>query len=78
LLDVGGFACAIYMRGINNITYIPTTLLAMVDATVGGKTGINFGSAKNLVGSVKHPQNIIIDLKNLETLSDREFNNGLA
>jgi 3-dehydroquinate synthase len=66
------------MRGINNITYIPTTLLAMVDATVGGKTGINFGSAKNLVGSVKHPQNIIIDLKNLETLSDREFNNGLA
>jgi 3-dehydroquinate synthase len=65
LLDLAGFACAIYMRGINNVTYIPTTLLAMVDATVGGKTGINFGSAKNLVGIVRHPQHIIIDITNL-------------
>ena len=43
LLDIGGFACSIYMRGLENVTYIPTTLLAMVDATVGGKTAINFG-----------------------------------
>jgi len=43
LLDIGGFACSIYMRGIEQVTYIPTTLLAMVDASVGGKTAINFG-----------------------------------
>jgi len=78
LLDVGGFACAIYMRGLEDITYVPTTLLAMVDATVGGKTGINFADAKNIVGVVKHPKRIIIDLSTLDTLSDREFNNGFA
>lgn len=66
------------MRGISNVTYIPTTLLAMVDATIGGKTGINFGSAKNIVGTVRHPQHIIIDITNLQSLSDKEFNNGLA
>lgn len=64
-MDVAGFACSIYMRGINNVIYIPTTLLAMVDATVGGKTGINFGSAKNIVGIVKHPKTVIIDLSTL-------------
>jgi 3-dehydroquinate synthetase len=56
---------------MSNVTYIPTTLLAMVDATVGGKTGINFGHAKNLVGATKHPKHIIIDTSTLLTLSDR-------
>jgi len=65
LLDVAGFACAIYMRGIDEVIYVPTTLLAMVDATVGGKTGINFGSAKNIVGIIKHPNTVIIDLSTL-------------
>jgi 3-dehydroquinate synthetase len=78
LLDVGGFACAIYMREISNVTYIPTTLLAMVDATVGGKTGINFGAAKNIIGTIRHPNHIIIDIKTLESLSEREFYNGMA
>ena len=55
LLDLCGFAAAIYMRGVNNVIYIPSTLLAVVDATVGGKTGANFGGVKNLLGVVKHP-----------------------
>lgn len=78
LLDVAGFASSIYMRGMHNVTYIPTTLLAMVDATVGGKTGINFADAKNIVGTVRHPKKIVIDIRTLESLSDREFKNGLA
>jgi 3-dehydroquinate synthase len=59
------------MRGLENVTYIPTTLLAMVDATVGGKTAINFGSAKNIIGTVKHPKNVVIDMSTLNSLSDR-------
>lgn len=66
------------MRGIDQVTYIPTTLLAMVDATVGGKTAINFGSAKNILGTFKHPKDVMIDMSILNSLSDREFNNGLA
>jgi 3-dehydroquinate synthase len=50
-----GFAASIYKRGINNITFIPTTLLAMVDATVGGKNGVNFEQTKNMVGTINHP-----------------------
>lgn len=65
LLDVAGFACSIYMRGVSHVTYVPSTLLAMVDATVGGKTGINFGSAKNIVGAVRHPEHIVIDISTL-------------
>jgi 3-dehydroquinate synthase len=55
LLDMCGFACAIYMRGVAQVVYIPTTLLAIVDATVGGKTGINWGGAKNILGVIRHP-----------------------
>lgn len=56
LLDMCGFACAIYMRGVKKVVYIPTSLLAIVDATVGGKSGVNWGGAKNMLGAIKHPQ----------------------
>ncbi len=70
-MDLVGFACSIYMRGIRNVIYIPTTLLAMVDATIGGKTGVNFGNAKNMVGTINHPSEIVIDVKYLLSLTDR-------
>jgi len=59
------------MRGIKNVNYIPTTLLAMVDATVGGKTAINFAGAKNIVGTIKPPNKVFIDLSTLKTLPKR-------
>jgi 3-dehydroquinate synthase len=59
-MDLGGFAASIYMRGLKNVTLIPTTLLGMVDATVGGKTAINYSNAKNLLGTIKNPNHIII------------------
>ncbi len=55
LLDLGGFVSAIYMRGVKKVVYIPTTLLAVVDATVGGKNGVNWSGAKNMIGVVRHP-----------------------
>jgi 3-dehydroquinate synthase len=78
LLDICGFACAIYMRGVSKVIYIPTTLLAIVDATVGGKTGVNWGGAKNMLGVISHPTEIRINLHYLDTLPDRDFSNGLA
>lgn len=59
-MDVGGLATGIYMRGINNVTIIPTTMLGIVDATIGGKTAVNFNHAKNLIGSFRNPNTIII------------------
>ena len=55
LLDMCGFACSIYMRGIKKMIFIPTTVLAIADAAIGGKNGINFSNAKNLIGTLKHP-----------------------
>lgn len=78
LLDLVGFACGIYMRGIKNVIFVPTTLLSIVDATVGGKNGINWRGAKNILGTIKHSSEIKISLHYLKTLSDREFANGLA
>lgn len=75
--DLVGFVASTYMRGIPFIQ-IPTTLLSMVDASIGGKTGINTSFGKNLLGSFYHPVAIYMDLKTLETLPDREFSNGLA
>lgn len=75
--DVGGFAAATYMRGISFIQ-IPTTLLSMVDSSVGGKTGINFRGAKNNVGAFCQPKKVLIDMDFLNTLSDEEYKNGLA
>ena len=54
LLDLCGFAAGIYMRGVKKVVYLPTTLLAIADATVGGKNGVNFNGAKNMLGNIKH------------------------
>lgn len=75
--DLTGFVASIYMRGMKWIN-IPTTLLAQVDAAVGGKTGCNFLDKKNLIGSFYQPQAIIADTSFLHTLPEREFNSGLV
>lgn len=75
--DIGGFAASTYMRGMPFV-HIPTTLLAQVDASVGGKTGINFGKAKNMVGVFSQPQAVIIDVETLKTLPKREYVSGFA
>lgn len=75
--DMGGFAASTYMRGIPFVQ-VPTTLLSMVDASVGGKTGINFGELKNLIGSFQQPERVFIDTTYLKSLSDREFASGFA
>jgi len=75
--DIAGFAAACYMRGIRFLQ-APTTLLAQVDASVGGKTAINHEKGKNLVGAFHQPAAVVIDSATLATLADREFNAGLA
>ncbi|GAB5399352.1 MAG: 3-dehydroquinate synthase [Aureisphaera sp.] len=75
--DLGGFVACTYQRGIEFIN-IPTSLLAMVDAAVGGKNGVDLGSLKNQVGIIKNPHSVIVDIQFLETLSDEEFRSGMA
>jgi 3-dehydroquinate synthase len=75
--DLGGFAASIYMRGIDFIQ-CPTTLLAQVDASVGGKTAIDFAGIKNLIGTFYQPKLVLIDPVALETLDKRQFKTGLA
>src|SRR3989339_550884 len=72
ICDVGGFAASTFMRGIEFIN-IPTTLLAQVDASVGGKTGVNFNEIKNAIGVFKNPVAVIIDVATLKTLPKREL-----
>lgn len=74
--DMGGFLAAIYMRGIDYIQ-IPSTLLAQVDSSVGGKTGANLAVGKNLIGSFHHPLAVFADIDLLQTLPDRELRAGL-
>ncbi len=74
--DITGFLAAIYMRGIPYVQ-IPTTLLAQVDSSVGGKTGVNLLAGKNLVGSFYHPQAVFADIDLLSTLPPRELRAGL-
>ena len=75
--DLGGFAASTYKRGIKFVN-VPTTLLAMVDAAIGGKTGIDFGGSKNQIGTFAEAEEVIIDLVFLETLPQREICSGLA
>jgi 3-dehydroquinate synthase len=74
--DMAGFLAAIFMRGIP-VIQVPTTLLAQVDAAIGGKTGVNLVSGKNLVGSFHQPLDVAIDPAALETLPEREYRAGL-
>ena len=75
--DMAGFAAAAYMRGIR-VIQVPTTLLAQVDAAIGGKTGVNLAAGKNLVGAFHAPAAVIVDVDTLNTLGERDYRAGLA
>jgi 3-dehydroquinate synthase len=75
--DLGGFVAATWLRGVR-VVHVPTTLLAMVDAAVGGKTGINTSIAKNLVGAFHEPAAVLCDLALLHSLPDAELRSGLG
>jgi len=77
ITDIAGFSASCFMRGIDLI-HIPTTLLGMVDAAIGGKTGVNLSEGKNLIGSFHYPKQIFISPSFLQTLPKREFRSGLA
>ena len=75
--DLGGFVASTFKRGIDFIN-VPTTLLSMVDASVGGKTGVDLGNLKNQIGVINVPKMVLIDTLYLETLSKNEMRSGLA
>lgn len=75
--DAGGFAASTFKRGIDFIN-VPTTLLSIVDASVGGKTGINFSGIKNLIGTITQPKRVFIETRFLETLPEKHLTNGFA
>jgi len=75
--DLAGFAASVYMRGIR-FGFVPTSLLAMTDAAIGGKNGINIGLHKNMIGTIEQPEFILFDEHFLQTLPDEEWSNGFA
>src|SRR5438128_11114460 len=75
--DISGFVAAVYHRGVPHVQ-VPTTLLAMVDSSIGGKTGVNTRDGKNLIGAFHHPALVIDDIDVLKTLPRRDFNQGFA
>ena len=75
--DLTGFAASTYQRGVDFVL-IPTTLLAQVDASVGGKTAINHSMGKNMIGSFHQPKEVLIDTNYLLSLSDREIRSGMV
>ncbi|MEO6219922.1 MAG: 3-dehydroquinate synthase family protein, partial [Ginsengibacter sp.] len=75
--DITGFVASVYMRGLR-FGFVPTSILAMVDASIGGKNGIDVGVYKNLVGVIRHPEFLLYDYAFLETLPDVEWVNGFA
>ena len=75
--DLGGFVASTYMRGIRFVQ-IPTSLLGMVDAAIGGKTGVDFGRLKNMIGSFSRPEAVLVDSNFLKTLPSKQYRNGLA
>ncbi len=75
--DLGGFLGGVYMRGVRCI-HVPTTMLAMCDAALGGKCGVDLGGAKNMVGVIRQPHSIVVDPEVLETLPDSAFVDGVV
>ncbi|MDD5080980.1 MAG: 3-dehydroquinate synthase [Candidatus Omnitrophica bacterium] len=75
--DLAGFAASVYKRGIP-VIQVPTTLLAQVDSSIGGKTAIDFNGVKNIVGTFYQPKRVITDIEFLRTLTDDDFNQGIA
>ena len=75
--DLSGFAASAYMRGVDFYN-IPTTLLSQIDSSIGGKTAINFGGVKNIVGTFYQPKKVLVDPDLLKTLPERQISNGLA
>ena len=75
--DFAGYCAAVYMRGIP-VIHVPTTLLAMVDSSIGGKVAVNLSVGKNIAGVFHQPAMVVSDSRFLATLPDREFGNGLA
>ena len=75
--DIAGYAASVYMRGIK-FAFVPTSILGMVDASIGGKNGVDVGVYKNLVGVIRHPEFLLYDFSFLETLPEEEWVNGFA
>lgn len=77
MTDLGGFIASVFMRGIPCVL-VPTTLLGMVDAAIGGKTAVNVGAKKNMIGTITHPQSVLIDTDLLASLPDAQLSEGLS